>query len=155
MGSQDQCAHDNTLPDYGWARVEKGKRCPTCDGDSEVGTLLSSDALKLAPIRGLGSGQHQAMMGPLILQHNEVTLLHLLPVLVPAHRGVLSVHLTGQHDALGGYGMYEHMLLGVHDMHWGIWGGGKRWFTQTLHTRETGVQTGPMAGRYCLCMQGH
>lgn len=73
---------------------------PTCDGDSEVGALISSDTLKFTPVWGLGSRQHQAVVGPFLLQDHKVTLLHLLPVLVPVYRRVLSVYLTGQHDTL-------------------------------------------------------
>lgn len=73
---------------------------PTCDGDREVGTLVSSDTLKFAPVRRLGSRQHQAVVGPFLLQDHEVTFFHLLPILVPAHGCVLSVHLAGQHDTL-------------------------------------------------------
>ena len=93
---------------------------PTCDGHGEVGALVASDALELAPDRRLGRGQHEAAVGPFTLQQHEVTLLHLLSVLEPVYGGILPVHLTGQHDTLGGYSVHKHMLPGGHDVHWGV-----------------------------------
>lgn len=127
-----QARHSCPIPWPAWS--------PTCDGHGEVGALIASDALELAPDGRLGGRQHEAVVGPFTLQQHEVALLHLLPVLEPVHGGVLPVHLTGQHDTLRGYGVHKHMLPGGHDVHWGVWGS-RDGVTPTL-TQNTRVHGG-------------
>lgn len=90
---------------------------PTCHSDGVEDRVPTSITDEFPCVLWLSAGQHQPALQPLLLQHQALTCLHLLPVLVPVHWGCQAGQLAPQLHMLSGHIGVGGLLVGADNPH--------------------------------------